>query len=78
MHRRTRKVEDADHFTESWIMHMNGKEQTPTFHFTRKKVSWDQGSASGKAKPRLASILSEGFGSIADAVRSVRTRSRQE
>ena len=38
MHQMTLKIEDADHFTESWTMHMNGKEQTMTFHFTRKKA----------------------------------------
>ena len=38
MHQMTLKIEDADHFSEVWTMHMNGKEQTTTFHFTRKKV----------------------------------------
>jgi hypothetical protein len=38
MHQMTLKIEDADHFTETWTMHMNGKEQALTFHFTRKKV----------------------------------------
>jgi hypothetical protein len=38
MHQMTLKIEDADHFTETWTMRMNGKEQTETFHFTRKKV----------------------------------------
>jgi len=36
MHQMTLKIEDADHFSEVWTMHMNGKEQTETFHFTRK------------------------------------------
>lgn len=38
MHQMTLKIEDADHFTETWTMHMNGKEQTMTFQFTRKKA----------------------------------------
>jgi hypothetical protein len=38
MHQMTLKIEDADHFTETWTMHMNGKEQKETFHFTRKKA----------------------------------------
>jgi hypothetical protein len=38
MHQMTLKIEDADHFSEVWTMHMNGKEQTETFHFTRKKA----------------------------------------
>jgi len=38
MHQMTLKIEDADHFSEVWTMHMNGKEQTTTFHFTRKKA----------------------------------------
>jgi len=37
MHQMTLKIEDADHFTETWTMRVNGKEQTETFHFTRKK-----------------------------------------
>jgi hypothetical protein len=38
MHQMTLKIEDADHFTETWTMHKDGKEQTVTFHFTRKKA----------------------------------------
>ena len=38
MHQMTLKIEDADHFSEVWTMHMNGKEQSTTFHFTRKKA----------------------------------------
>jgi uncharacterized protein YndB with AHSA1/START domain len=37
MHSMVLKIEDADHFTESWTMHMDGKEQVETFHFVRKK-----------------------------------------
>jgi len=38
MHQMTLKIEDSDHFSETWTMHANGKEQTETFHFTRKKA----------------------------------------
>ncbi len=38
MHQMTLKIEDADHFSETWTMQMNGKEQAQTFHFTRKKA----------------------------------------
>jgi hypothetical protein len=38
MHQMTLKIEDADHFAETWTMHMNGKQQNETFHFTRKKA----------------------------------------
>jgi|HubBroStandDraft_6_1064221.scaffolds.fasta_scaffold393966_3 hypothetical protein len=39
MHQMTLKIDDGDHFSETWTMHANGKEQTETFHFTRKKAS---------------------------------------
>ena len=39
MHKMTLKIDDSDHFSETWTMHANGKEQTETFHFTRKKAS---------------------------------------
>jgi len=39
MHQMTLKIDDSDHFSETWTMHANGKEQTETFHFTRKKAS---------------------------------------
>ncbi|HXN99111.1 MAG TPA: hypothetical protein VN881_08560 [Candidatus Acidoferrales bacterium] len=38
MHQMTLKIDDNDHFSETWTMHANGKEQTETFHFTRKKA----------------------------------------
>jgi len=38
MHEMTLKIEDADHFSEKWTMHMKGKEQVETFHFSRKKA----------------------------------------
>jgi hypothetical protein len=38
MHQMTLKIDDSDHFSETWTMHANGKEQTETFHFTRKKA----------------------------------------
>jgi hypothetical protein len=38
MHQMTLKIDDSDHFSEAWTMHANGKEQTETFHFTRKKA----------------------------------------
>ena len=38
MHEMTLKIEDADHFSEKWTMHMNGREQVETFHFSRKKA----------------------------------------
>ena len=37
MHGMTLKIEDNDHFTETWTLMANGKEQTETFHLTRKK-----------------------------------------
>jgi hypothetical protein len=38
MHQMTLKIEDGDHFSETWTMRMNGKDQMETFHFTRKKA----------------------------------------
>jgi len=38
MHQMTLKIEDGDHFSETWTMRMNGKDRTETFHFTRKKA----------------------------------------
>ena len=38
MHQMTLKIEDGDHFSETWTMRMNGKNQTETFHFSRKKA----------------------------------------
>jgi hypothetical protein len=37
MHGMTLKIEDNDHFSEIWTLMANGKEQTETFHLTRKK-----------------------------------------
>ena len=37
MHGLTLKIEDNDHFSETWTLMANGKEQTETFHLTRKK-----------------------------------------
>jgi len=37
MHGMTLKIEDNDHFSETWTLMANGKEQTETFHLTRKK-----------------------------------------
>ena len=37
MHGMTLRIEDNDHFTETWTLMANGKEQTETFHLTRKK-----------------------------------------
>jgi len=37
MHAMTLKIEDNDHFSETWTLMANGKEQTETFHLTRKK-----------------------------------------
>jgi hypothetical protein len=37
MHGMTLKIEDNDHFTETWTLMANGKEQTETFHLTRKQ-----------------------------------------
>ena len=37
LHRMMLKIEDSDHFSETWTLHVNGKEQTETFHFTRKR-----------------------------------------
>ena len=39
MHQMTLKIDDSDHFSETWTMHASGKEQTETFHFIRKKAS---------------------------------------
>jgi hypothetical protein len=37
MHGMTLKIEDNDHFTETWTLMAKRKEQTETFHLTRKK-----------------------------------------
>lgn len=37
MHGMRLKIEDNDHFSETWTLMANGKEQTETFHLTRKK-----------------------------------------
>lgn len=37
MHGMTLKIEDNDHFSETRTLMANGKEQTETFHLTRKK-----------------------------------------
>jgi hypothetical protein len=37
MHGMTLKIDDNDHFSEIWTLMANGKEQTETFHLTRKK-----------------------------------------
>lgn len=37
MSQMTLKIDDADHFSETWTMHMGGKDQIQTFHFTREK-----------------------------------------
>jgi hypothetical protein len=37
MHGMTLKIEDNDHFSETWSLMANGKEQTETFHLTRKR-----------------------------------------
>lgn len=37
MHGMRLKIEDNDHFSETWTLMANGKEQTKTFHLTRKK-----------------------------------------
>lgn len=37
MHHMTLKIQDADHFTETWTMAGNGREQKMTFNFTRTK-----------------------------------------
>ncbi len=37
MHGMMLKIEDNDHFSETWTLMANGKEQTETFHLTRKK-----------------------------------------
>ena len=37
MHGMTLKIEDSDHFTETWTLMAHGKEQTKAFHLTRKK-----------------------------------------
>jgi hypothetical protein len=37
MHGMTLKIEDNDHFTETWTLMAHGKEQTETFHLTREK-----------------------------------------
>lgn len=37
MHHLVLRIADNDHFTETWTMQANGKEQSETFQFTRKK-----------------------------------------
>ena len=37
MHGMTLKLEDNDHFSETWTLMASGKQQTETFHLTRKK-----------------------------------------
>jgi hypothetical protein len=37
MHGMTLKIEDNDHFSETWTLMANGKAQTETFQLTRKK-----------------------------------------
>ena len=37
MHGMTLKIEDNDHFSETWTLMANGKEQTETFRLMRKK-----------------------------------------
>jgi len=37
MHGMMLKIEDNNHFSETWTLMANGKEQTETFHLTRKK-----------------------------------------
>jgi hypothetical protein len=37
MHRMLIAIEDADHFTETWTIRINGKDSTREFHYTRKK-----------------------------------------
>jgi len=37
MHGMTLKIEDNDHFSETWTLMANGKGRTETFHLTRKK-----------------------------------------
>jgi hypothetical protein len=38
MHHLTLRIEDADHFSETWTMSAGGNEQTVTFHFVRGKA----------------------------------------
>jgi hypothetical protein len=38
MHHMVLRVADNDHFSETWTIQANGKEQTETFQFTRKKA----------------------------------------
>jgi hypothetical protein len=38
MHQLVIKIDDNDHFTEQWTWRENGKDQTETFLFTRKKL----------------------------------------
>lgn len=38
MHHLVLRIADSDHFTETWTMQANGKDQTETFQFTRKKA----------------------------------------
>jgi hypothetical protein len=38
MHHMVLRVADNDHFSESWTMQANGKQQVETFQFTRKKA----------------------------------------
>ena len=37
MHGMTLKIEDSDHFSETWTLMANGKVQTETFQLTRRK-----------------------------------------
>jgi hypothetical protein len=37
MHRLVIKIADSDHFSEEWTWRENGKDQTHSFEFTRKK-----------------------------------------
>jgi hypothetical protein len=38
MHHMVLRVADSDHFSETWTMQVNGKDQAETFQFTRKKA----------------------------------------
>jgi len=38
MHHMVLRVSDDNHFSESWTMQANGKQQVETFQFTRKKA----------------------------------------
>jgi hypothetical protein len=37
MSQMTLKIDDAEHFSETWTMHMGGKDQNQIFRFTRQK-----------------------------------------